>query len=125
MPRLRESNGVVSLRGRSRPLARHRFSRGFIFLHEDKGCIRPNARAVLYCLKRAIKLTITKGKLAVSDTSKLSRSSRESEQMICREKRYHRNFARGSVRVGLEAGRSFVVCFVLVICSAMDISFIG
>jgi len=83
---------------------------GFIFLHKDKGCIRPNAGTVLYCLKRVIKLTITEQKSAVKDISKLSRLSRESERIICREKRYHRNLARSSVRVGLEVGRSFVVC---------------
>ena len=40
-----------------------------MFLHKDKGCIRPNARTVLDCLNRAIKLTITKRKFAVRDNS--------------------------------------------------------
>ena len=40
-----------------------------MFLHKDKGCIRPNARTVLDWLNRAIKLTITKRKFAVRDIS--------------------------------------------------------
>ena len=107
----RVKDRVVCVHASSRPLARHSLSRGFIFLHKDKGCIRPNARTVLYCLKGAIKLTITKRKFAEMDISKqLSRLAKESERIICRGIRYHRNFTRSSVRVGLEAGRSFVVC---------------
>ena len=107
----------------SRLLARYTFSKGFIFLHKDKGCIRPSQ-----CVQGRCSIRMFEKSNQIINWPYHKTFIQESERINCREKRCHRNFRTEQCPCRPGGGRVVCSLFVLVICSAMhimDISFIG